>query len=218
MLIRKCSPVLALLWMPAFGQEASHLAAVRQSVAANREKLHAYQWLETTEVLIKGELKNRRQAECRFDASGTVARTPVGAPAEAGKPRGLRGKIAAGKIEEMHEYTERLGGLVERYAPPDPQKLQAAAKVASSSPGDLVIEDYAKPGDRVTFSFDPNSKKLRSYNVATYLDGQQDVVTMNVTFTPLPDGTNAVSQTEIASQEKHLQIRRTNSSFNKTGR
>src|SRR5688572_20061144 len=68
------------------------IAAVRQAIQQNQSKLRSYQWLETTEVSIKGELKNRRQAECRYGADG-IQKTPVGAPSAPNKPRGLKGKL-----------------------------------------------------------------------------------------------------------------------------
>ncbi|HYI97407.1 MAG TPA: hypothetical protein VEX68_27970 [Bryobacteraceae bacterium] len=104
------------------------VAAVRHAVQQNQSRLRGYQWLETTEVSIKGELKNRRQAECRFSADGRIQKTPVGAPGAANKPKGLKGKLAAGKIEEMENYIERLGSLVSRYLPPSPESMQAAFK------------------------------------------------------------------------------------------
>ena len=42
-----------------------------------------------------------------FGADGKIQKTPVGAPSAPNKPRGLKGKLAAGKIEETENYTTR---------------------------------------------------------------------------------------------------------------
>lgn len=195
------------------------VAAIRQSIAENQIKLHRYDWLETTEVSIKGELRNRRQAQCRYGADGKLAKTPVGTPAAAPKPRGLRGKIAAGKIEEMHNYTERLTSLIRRYLPPDAESLQAAFKSGKASldkpSGELVFTNYAKSGDKVTYSADPSTGKLGGIKVDTYLDSPQDTVKVEVSFTSLPDGTNTLSQSVVEAQAKHIQVKTTHSDYSK---
>lgn len=197
------------------------LAAIKQSIQENQAKLRGYQWTETTEVSIKGELKNRKQAECHYGPDGKVVRTPIGEPSAPAKRRGLKGKIAAGKIEELHEYAERLGSLMGRYVPPNPQSMQTsfqAGKASLSSSGDLVFKDYAKMGDQVTYSMDTAAKRLRNFSVATYLNDKEDAVTLDVAFQTLPDGANAVNQAVIESKEKHLQVRRTNSAYTQVAR
>jgi hypothetical protein len=195
------------------------LSSIRQSVAENQRRLRDYQWVETTEIRIKGDLKTRKQSECRCGADGLVHKTPIGAPSEAKKPGGLRGKLATGKIEEMHDYTERLGRLVTRYVPPRADAMQSAFKSGKASldasSGQLRFKDFAKSGDQVTYSFDSSAKMLRGIEVATYLDSPQDTVHLEVTFTPLPDGTNALSQSVVESKAKELQIKHENSDYKK---
>ena len=195
------------------------ISAVRQAVLQNQTKLRGYQWLETTEVSIKGDLKNRRQAECRYGADGRIQKTPVGAPSAPNKPRGLKGKLAAGKIEDMENYIERLGSLVTRYLPPNSDSIQAAFKSGranvDSSSGSIVFTDYAKTGDKVTFQFDPSAKRLNVIRVATYLDDAQDPVSIDVTFEALPDGTNTTGQSIIDATAKRIRIKTTNSDYKK---
>ena len=194
------------------------LAAIQQAIAQNKARLRGYQWLETTEVSIKGELKSRRQSECRYGPDGTVIRTPVGSPSAPDKPGGLRGRIAKGKIEELQDYSERLGSLMSRYVPPDPERMQTSfqsGKASLSSSGDLVFKDYVKPGDQVTYAFDTASRRLRGFNVASYLDNAQDGVTLDVTLTALPDGANAVSESVIESKGKKLRVKRTETGHTK---
>jgi hypothetical protein len=63
--------------------------------------------------------------------------------------------------------------------------------------------------------FDSAAKKIRAYNVNTYLDAPSDVVTLKVIFDSLPDGTNYVSQSVLDAIAKQVQIKTTSTSYRK---
>src|SRR5579864_329669 len=42
------------------GDLQQKLAAAKESAAVNQQKLHQYQWIETTQLTLKGDLKLRR--------------------------------------------------------------------------------------------------------------------------------------------------------------
>lgn len=48
------------------------MAELKQSIAANQAKLRTYQWVETTEVSLKGETKKREQKQCFYGPDGQV--------------------------------------------------------------------------------------------------------------------------------------------------
>jgi hypothetical protein len=79
----------------------------------------------------------------------------------------------------MKDYTDRLKSLIGHYVPPDPTKLKVAAQTGNASMNNtsgvftMTFNDYYKSGDNVQFAFDPEAKKLVSYNVSTYLDDQR---------------------------------------------
>ena len=56
------------------------LAAVKQSVAENQQRLHQYQWVETTQLTLKGDAKPPKQFMCQYGPDGTVQKTPMGPP------------------------------------------------------------------------------------------------------------------------------------------
>jgi hypothetical protein len=192
------------------------IAAIRQSMAQNQAQLKQYSWVETTEVSLKGEVKKREQKECRYGPDGKVQKTPIGDAGEekGGKRRGIKGRIVEKKVDELKDYMERVGSLVRRYVPPDPQAMQAAVKAGKASADkasdSLEFNDYAKPGDKVTLSFDPAAKKLRAFDVATYLDNAQDQVTLSARFSSLADGTNFLEETLLDAKSKQIQIKTTN--------
>jgi hypothetical protein len=200
------------------------LAELKQSVAANQAKLHGYQWTQTTQVALKGETKKDSQFLCHYGPDGKEQKTPIGAPEpEKQLPTGgLKGRVVQKKVGEMKDYTERLKSLVSHYAPPDPQRIQAAVQSGNASMNlagglaTITMTNYYKPGDKVAFALNTATKKLQSYNVDTYLDDpKKDVVTLTNQFASLPDGTNYLEQTVLNAQGKQLVMTTTNSGYTK---
>ena len=222
---------LALLGMallvPAHAQDKAalqqRLGEVKASLAQNQASLKKYAWTETTEISLKGEVKKRDQKDCSYGPDGKLVKTAIGEapPAAAGKKRGLKGKIVENKIDEMKDYMDRVGSLVRRYVPPNPQDMQAAFQSgkanADAASGTLTFTDYAKPGDKVTVTFDAASKKLRSFAVSTYLDSPADAVTLDARFSSLADGTNFMSESVLNATAKKIQIKTTNFGHRKAG-
>jgi hypothetical protein len=209
------------------------LAAVKQSMAENQAKLRQYTWVETTEISLKGEVKKREQKDCKYGPDGKVQKTAIAGAApppekeDGGGRRGRRGggavkeKIIENKVEDMKEYMEQVAGLVHKYVPPDPQAMQSAFQGGRASldkaSGALAISDYAKPGDKVTLTFDPATKKLLSYEVATSLDSDKDAVSLVASFSSLPDGTNYLSQSVLDAKAKNIRVQTTNAGHKKVG-
>jgi hypothetical protein len=194
------------------------LSEVEQSMAQNQARLRTYAWTETTEISLKGEVKKRDQNSCQYGPDGQVQKTPIGA-ASPSEPSGgrLKRKIVAHKTEELTDYMEQVKSLLGRYVPPNVQAMQVAfhSGKATLKPGAgaLVFGDYVKPGDKVTLTFDLATKKLISFDVATYMDEPKDVVTMNARFSSLPDGTNFVEQSVLNAMAKQIQITTTSSGY-----
>jgi len=142
--------------------------------------------------------------------------------------RGRRGgavkeKIFEKKVGELKDYMQDVVALVHQYVPPDPAKIQAAAKAGKAAPEKsaeggltaLTFSDYAKAGDKVSLGFDPAAKKIRSYNVASYLEKPEDAVTLAVSFDSLPDGTNYAKETVLNAKSNEVQVKISNSGHKK---
>jgi hypothetical protein len=216
--------------LPAFSQQAGanpelqqKIAALKQSVAENQQALRRYTWTETMETLLKGETKSTKQSRCQYGPDGKVQKTEVGGgapPPE--KKRGLKGRVIEKKKGEMTDYMQRVAALIKRYVPPEGSQIQESfqagrAAIQPSAGGTviLVFRDYAKPGDAVTLTFDTTARKIQGYDVKSYLDAPEDVVSLKVVFQDLPDGTNYVAQSILDATAKQIQIRTTNSGYNK---
>lgn len=219
---------LAMMLLPALHAQPDQ-AAIQQrvtemkaSMAANKKQLMKYQWLQTTTVSIKGKTRKDEQFMCQYGPDGKVQKTVAGTPSAPPQipTRGLRGKMAEKKVDEMKDYTERLKSLISHYAPPEPDMIQAAVKSGNASMNrangvaTLSFANYYKAGDKVSFGFDTTAKKLVSYNVNTYLDDPKtDIVTLTNQFASLPDGTNYLQQTVLNSAGKQITVTTTNSGY-----
>jgi hypothetical protein len=197
------------------------LAAVKQSVAENQQKLHHYQWIETTQLTLKGDPKPASQSACQYGPDGKVQKTLLTAPAPPPSGGRMKQKVVAKKKGEMKDYMGDVKVLLAKYVPPDPQNMQQAfqaGKVSlspnpSSGVTQLVFKDYAQAGDQMTLSFDAATKKISSVNVNTYLDDPKDAVTLAVQFASLPDSTNYVQQTVLNATAKKLVVTTMNSDY-----
>lgn len=198
------------------------IAAVKQSVAENRQRLQQYQWTETTQLTLKGDAKPPSESLCQYGPGGQVQKTPISAPPPPSGGR-IKQRIIANKKAEMQDYMGQVKTLLALYVPPDPQKMQeafAAGKASLNPAGEmvnLIFRDYAQPGDQMTLTFDTAAKKVASMSVNTYMGQSKDAVTLHVQMASLPDGTNYVGQTVLDATAKQLVVTTTNSSYQKLG-
>ena len=214
------------------GAMQAKLSALKQSAAENKQKLHQYQWIETQQVIYKGEAKPQQTFQCSYGANGQVVKIPLNSPQQAqqqqqgrfGRNRqqgALKERMVEKKKEEMKDYMEEVQGLLAMYVPPNPQRMQAAFQSKNVSlqkdngdgTADIVFNDYAKPGDKMTIGFDTNSKKIGTINVNTYLDEPKDGVSLGVQMASLPDGTNYTQQSVLNATAKQIQVTTTNSNY-----
>src|SRR5580704_569239 len=207
------------------GDLQQKLAAVKQSAAENQQKLHKYQWTETTQLNLKGDDKPPSENLCQYGPDGKVQKTPIGPPPEAPSGGRMKQRVIAKKKEEMKDYMGQVKTLLALYVPPDPQRMQAAfqaGRVSLQPDPDagvtkLVFKDYALPGDQMTISFSTAAKKISTLNVNTYMDDPKDVVTLAVQFASLPDGANYAQRTVLDATAKSLKVTTTNANYQPLG-
>lgn len=219
-------PALAQMGGGAGGGELQQkFAAVKQSAAENKQKLHHYEWMETTQLTLKGEPKPPTESMCRYAPDGTVQKTQISAQAAPPSGGRLKQHMVEKKKEEMKDYMGQVKGLLAMYVPPDPQRMQQAfqtGKVSLTPDGgtgmtQLVFRDYALPGDQMTLAFNTAAKKISSVNVNTYLDEPKDTVTLTLHMASLPDGTNYVQQSVLDATAKKMQVTTTSSNYQPIG-
>jgi hypothetical protein len=197
------------------------VAALKQALAQNKQALTQYTWVETQQMLLKGEVKQTQQFQCQYGPDGKVQKTAIGPPQPPpSDPRGMRGRVVKKKKGEIKDYMQQVADLIKFYVPPTRAQIQnsfQAGKASIQPQGGLVtlvFRDYAVPGDSMSVTID-GSNKIRSFVVNTYVDDPSQVVTLNAVFQGLPDGTNYVAQTVLDATAKQVQIRTTSANFNK---
>jgi hypothetical protein len=198
------------------------VVALKASLAASQAILKQYQWVETTTVSVKGEQKSQQMKSCYYGADGKVQKVPLTTSPPPEKKRGLRGKIAASKQEEMTDYMKSAVALVKEYVPPQPvliQKAKDAGKVSVSPLPDqrarLTFTDYIKPGDSFALNLDLASNRPVEAKVSTYLDDKDDAVTLDVRFSTLDNNATYSSVITLDAKAKNLQVTVENSGYRK---
>lgn len=197
------------------------VAALKQSMGKSAQSLRAYQWVETTTVSMKGEVKSEKQASCFYGADGKVQKTPISATPAPEKKRGLRGKAAESKGEEIQGEMKQAVQLVHSYLPPDPallQKCKDAGKLAFEMvpPGKLgriVRKDYRLPGDSLAITLDLATNTPAAVDVTTYLDKPSSGVTLNGKFATLADGTVYMATVALGLQAEKLSVTVANTGY-----
>jgi hypothetical protein len=216
--------VALVAMVPALPQNAElqeKLAAVKQVAAENKQKLHQYQWIETTQLTLKGNQKPPTQYSCQYGPDGQVQKTPIGPPPEQPSGGRMKERIIEKKKAEMKDYMQDVKGVLAMYVPPDPQRMQQAYQAGNVAlnpvPGavNLVFTNYAQPGDKMTLTFDTAAKKITSLTVDTYMGEAKDKVTLQVQMASLPDGTNYAQQINLNASAKELTVTTTNSNYQK---
>ena len=200
------------------------VTALKESVAKNQQALRQYNWIQKTQLSLKGEVKSTKVEACRYGPDGEVQKTPVSEPPPREKKRGLKGRMIEKKVDEMKDYMERTVSLIERYVPPSPDRLKAvvaAGGTALSQAGpdaiQLQFKNYVKSGDAVIFTVDKAAKKIRQLNVNTYLDEQdKDAISLMVSFQTLPDGTNYAASKTLNVAAKNIVVNIVDSNYQKT--
>jgi hypothetical protein len=206
---------------------ADHVAAIKQSLQQSAAALRQYRWVETTVVSIKGEEKSRAQKSCYYGADGQVQKTPIGdePEGESKKPRGVRGKIADNKKEDITESMHEAMALVKQYVPPDPARIQAAKDagrltVVPPEPQGGVqvkITDYLKAGDSLALALNAATNLLTAVTVSSYTDSAKQAVVLQVSFATLADGTLYPASVHLDVAAEDLAVVISNSGYEKLG-
>jgi hypothetical protein len=217
----------ALLALFAFGAYAQNpglqekLAAVKKAATENKQALQHYQWTETVQLTLDGDLKPPQQFSCVYGADGQVVKTPIGPPPPEPSGGRLKEKIIEKKKEELQEYLQDAKDTLAMYQPPDAQRMEAAYQGGRASfnptPGamNLVFTDYAQPGDKMSVTLNTSTNKISALTIDTYMGKAKDAVTLNVTMGTLPDGTSYPEQSILNGKEKKVTVTTTSSNYQK---
>lgn len=200
------------------------VAEIKEAAAKNKQALASYSWNEVVTISLKGEQKKQEHFQVRLGPDGKPQKTSLDPPAEAAPPSGGRMKqhVVAKKKEEFSDYANAMKALAQQYVPPDGALLQQAHSKGNITLGptagapnevQLVVHNYLKPQDSMTLVFDKEQKALVSVQIASYMSDPKDAMTLKVTFSRLPDGTNHVNTVVMDGVSKQLNIATQNSNY-----
>ncbi len=219
--------VLGTLNLPLEAQQpgaAEHVLALKATMASGQAALRQFEWIETTVVSVGGEEKSHLMDRCYYGAAGKLQKVPLTSPPPEERRRGLRGRIAEWKKEELTDYMKEALALVHQYMPPDPARIQAAKEAGHLSiqplePGQrvrLTFSDYLKAGDSMALDLDLKNNHPLTAKVVSHLDSGKDPITLDVTFGTLDDGTVYTSESVLEAKSKNLKVEVENSGYRKT--
>jgi len=227
-IIRKMCVIVMPLYLlsSALGQSApleQRLQTMQQASARSQQQLHSYQWIEATTLTINGKAMEPKQSLCSYSADGHLIKKPMGGSAEpqiTGSP--LKKHIIKKKIEEIQDEMAEVTGLTAQYLPLNNGRLKDALhsrrvdyEHEQATGFTVIINDYAKPGDQLRLTLNPDSLQIQRIVVQTYFDSPKDPLTADVRFSELADATVYPSVTSISAVGKKLQISTVDSDFSR---
>ncbi len=199
------------------------VAEIKEAAAKNKQDLMSYSWNEQVTISLKGEQKKQEHFQVRLGPDGKPVKTSLDPPAEAAPSGGrLKQRVVANKKEEYSDYANAMKALAQQYVPPSGDLLQQAYAQGNITMGpsagapnavQLVIHNYLKPQDSMTLVFDKQQKALLSVQINSYMSDPKDAMTLQVTFSRLPDGTNHVATVVMDGVSKQLNIATQNSNY-----
>jgi hypothetical protein len=213
--------LLALSSIPVLAQGQPTFA---DSQKANAQALRQYSWKSRTELKLKGESKNVKVEQVRYDLSGKLQKTPIAgpppaaqaaaaAPARGGRGGGrLKNKVIENKKEEFGEMMQGLGQLVASYGHLPPEKTQAFAANATKGKGEGAMEGTAQiqganvlvEGDSMTMWIDPASQMMRRVEIKTVYEGKP--ATLISDYKSVPNGPTYMAQAMLTYPEKNVEL------------
>lgn len=225
----RCAVLSALAGALVFGSIASQaqnpemdqkLMAIKNTMAANKQKLAQYSWTETETISLKGDVKDTKTYQVQM-VNGQQQKTLLNdQKAQSGGREGrMKERVVEKKTEEYQQYGQQIGALAKQYTTPDPGRLMQAKQQGNVSlqPGSgtvsLVIKNFVKPNDQVTITISEQTHAPVAMQIQSYLNDPSDAVNISAQFAQLPDGTNHVSQMTINGVSKQLTVNEVNSNY-----
>ena len=212
--------------LPVRAEEPSateRIVALKTHLAESQAVLRQYEWLETTIVSVDRMEKSCSQQRVSHDADGTVRKVPVEVPVPQNNMRGVCEKGSAPKNQEMTRYMQDAVLLVHQYIPLNPNGLKAVnddgtltfAVTEPAIRGRLTIRDFLVRGDRVDLDMDLTNNRPLSLNISSYLDTEQDPLTLTATLASLYGSATFARETVLEAKKKKLKVVVKNSEYRK---
>ena len=201
------------LALPVFAGDptlAELVDAFKTNMAESQTVLRQYEWTETTVVTLDGNEVSRKRHGCYYDANGNFLREPL-------SPQGKRferGMLPPDEKEQLTDYMQAAVKLLRQYIPLNPSGIQAARLTGGlvfkvTEPGRrglLTISNFLLAGDRMVLDLDLATNRPLSVNIDSYLDNQNEPVSLAVSFGSLYGTASFARETVLEAKGKKLRI------------
>src|ERR1035437_2808365 len=110
------------------------VAALKQALGQNKQAISQYTWVETQQMILKGDVKSTQLFQCQYGPDGKVQKSPIGPPQPPpSKPRGMKRRVIEKKKGEIKDYMEQVAALIKFYVPPTRAQIQNSFQSGKAS-------------------------------------------------------------------------------------
>jgi hypothetical protein len=222
--MKKLMAIFCFLMVISFGlnaQDAKTNLSLQVSAAAkaNRVQLAAYVWTRTTQIFLEGELKNTIVSSLSIGPDGKMITTAVSStPTSAPPTKGIRGKIAKNKIDDMKDYIDEAMKISMGYLYMSQGKMVDFFNAAGISQSGTTI---TVSGSNVNQANDQAILLLNSTSLAyiseTFKSAMSngDAIGGTVNYKTFDNGLTAIDNATLDLPAKKMKIMISNSNYAK---
>ncbi len=204
---------------------------VANTIKTNAQVLKTFSHQERMQLTLKGEQKKVTLTQIDYDMNGNEQKTqlsedpPEGSspPDSGGGRRGrLKEKVVEKKQGEFKSMMHDIVTLVKSYTELPPERMQAALKQATFTPGggdmtgsvQILMRNVNQGGDSMSIWIDRNAMLFRRAVIATTYEGNPVTTTAN--YAMLPSGQVYMAQAILNYPKKQVVVQIDNSNYQRS--
>jgi hypothetical protein len=217
--IRQCAlgVCLAIVSAVAAVEAATQFTEFVQAQQANQAAMREYTWKSRTELKLKGETKNVKLEQVRFDLDSRLQKTQIGGSGDNQSPARpalhplggvIKRRLATKKTERFKDLMEELDTLAAAYAHLSRDQLRAFAAGATVTKEQGSIRLFGRnvhqAADTMTVWIEPSSAAMRRVEVVTSLEDKP--VTLTAEYRSLDNGLTYQARTVLRYPDKDIEL------------
>jgi hypothetical protein len=195
---------------------AQIIAAFADEQARNKAALVEYIWQQQEIISVKDRLESQRLFQVEIGRYGRIEKMPLDLPEETStsmKKQPVQEWVVQKKKHAMQEYARELKELAESYVEASPDLLRSAndrhdisIKPTARGSMQMLIQNYLKPDDTATLTFDEKTNQLQSIDAASYMSSSKEPVEIHAKFSNIQNGPNHIDEISALSPKRKLSV------------
>ena len=212
--------VMCIAGLSVSGQTKTDLSLkVSSAAATNRAQLAGYVWTRTVQVFVDGTLKNTTVSSLSIGPDGKIVTTAVSTVSPDPPPtKGIRGKIAKNKIDDIKDYVDEAVKLSVGYLYMSKGKMvdyfDAANITQSGNTITVQGKNVNKPNDNATMNLSGGTLAYISQSFHSTL-ANGDAVEGTFNYKTFSNGLTAFDSGELDLPAKKMKLRISNTGYAK---